>query len=603
VRHPIPDEALDDRLAVVGTSGSGKTYAVMGLIERLLTSGARVITVDALGVMWGLRLMADGKTPSPWRIPIFGGPRADVALTENAGAVIGETVATMGESCIVSLNGMRSKAAMRRFMLDFLTALEDKANGEPVHIILDEADLWAPQKIKDNEGGAAPRLLGQVESIVRRGRVKGFIPWLITQRPAVISKDVLSQADGLIAMKLTSSQDRDQLGGWVEGNADAGDWKRIRAELATLERGRGVLWIPGRRMLETVTFPEKKSFDSSRTPKRGEKKTSAATLKPLDVGALQTRLAAVEKEAKENDPKALKAQIAKLLAAQRPAVEVGTSELLEKARIAGFGAGVAHIAGAFLTETSDLDPTLVEAVAGAIDAHKAQIVKALTLHLRDVVRRVTPRAGARPPVATAHSQGGVDAPSRVERLKSIAGEPMNILAASVAAPRTMTKTAHVADGLNNAQQRILDALSWLEAVARSPADRTLVAFMSDASPSSSTFGINLGKLRDMGAIDYHSGAVTLTSAGRGMANVVVRPGTNDEYHGMIKRRLNTAQARILDVMIAADGKPIERAKLASLTFASPTSSTFGMNLGRLKDLGLIKYAPPGFVDAADTLFI
>ena len=28
---------------------------------------------------------------------------------------------------------------------------------------------------------------------MRRGRVRGFIPWLIMQRPAVLHKDVLSQ--------------------------------------------------------------------------------------------------------------------------------------------------------------------------------------------------------------------------------------------------------------------------------------------------------------------------------------------------------------------------------------------------------------------------
>ena len=51
---------------------------------------------------------------------------------------------------------------------------------------------------------------------MRRGRMRGFIPSLI----AVVHKDVLSQADTLIAMKLTASQDRDAMGGWIEGRAD-----------------------------------------------------------------------------------------------------------------------------------------------------------------------------------------------------------------------------------------------------------------------------------------------------------------------------------------------------------------------------------------------
>jgi polynucleotide 5'-kinase involved in rRNA processing len=43
-------DALDDRIAIVGTAGSGKTYAAKGFVERLLDSGARVAIVDPLGV-------------------------------------------------------------------------------------------------------------------------------------------------------------------------------------------------------------------------------------------------------------------------------------------------------------------------------------------------------------------------------------------------------------------------------------------------------------------------------------------------------------------------------------------------------------------------
>jgi len=69
---------------------------------------------------------------------------------------------------------------------------------------------------------------------VRHGRVRGFVPWLITQRPAVLHKDVFSQADILVSMKLTASQDRDAVGGWIEGQADRADGKRI---LVPLHRG------------------------------------------------------------------------------------------------------------------------------------------------------------------------------------------------------------------------------------------------------------------------------------------------------------------------------------------------------------------------------
>lgn len=81
--HPIPEAALDDRIGWIGTSGSGKTYNAGGGVERLLASGARVVIVDPLGVWWGLRLLADGKTASPFNVAILGGPHGDPSgLTE-----------------------------------------------------------------------------------------------------------------------------------------------------------------------------------------------------------------------------------------------------------------------------------------------------------------------------------------------------------------------------------------------------------------------------------------------------------------------------------------------------------------------------------------
>jgi uncharacterized protein len=239
---------------------------------------------------------------------IFGGSHGDLPLNEQAGALIGETVATMAESCIVSLGGLHTKAAERRFMLAFLDAIyrkTDPAKTDPFHIIFDEADLWAPQRSTE------PMLQSRMEEIVRRGRIKGFIPWLITQRPAVLSKDVLSQADGLVAFKLTASHDRDAIGAWIEGQADRAQGREILASLPTMQRGQGVVWIPGRGVLETATFPTKATFDSSRTPKRGEVRRDR-TLKPLDLSKLQSRLAALEEETKANDPRVLKAEVARL---------------------------------------------------------------------------------------------------------------------------------------------------------------------------------------------------------------------------------------------------------------------------------------------------
>src|ERR1700736_506659 len=284
----LPTDALDDRIAIVGTAGSGKTYAAKGFVERLLDIGARVAIVDPLGVWWGLRASADG-TAAGYPVVVFGGHHADVPITAEMGGALGRLIAGEALACVVDLSELGSSAARRRFMAAFSEAVYE-ANKEPLHLVLDEADLWAPQRpIKGWEG-----LLGHIEEIVRRGRVRGFIPWLITQRPAVVHKDVLSQADILIAMKLTASQDRDAIGGWIEGQADRQEGKRILGDLPRLQRGEGYLWAPGHGLLDRIAFPPIRTFDSSRTPKRGERIATPRTLAEVDLTAIVAALAAAE---------------------------------------------------------------------------------------------------------------------------------------------------------------------------------------------------------------------------------------------------------------------------------------------------------------------
>ena len=79
-------------------------------------------------------------------------------------------------------------------------------------------------------------------------------------------------------MKLTASQDRDAIGAWIEGQADRQEGKRILGDLPRLQRGEGYLWAPGHGILDRVEFPAIRTFDSSRTPKRGERLATPGTL-------------------------------------------------------------------------------------------------------------------------------------------------------------------------------------------------------------------------------------------------------------------------------------------------------------------------------------
>lgn len=552
--YPIPAEALDDRLAWVGTSGSGKTYNAGTAVEKLLIAKARAVICDPLGVWYGLRLQADGKTPA-FPVVIFGGPHGDLPLNEHSGAVIGEAAAQMAESCIVDLSDIGTAAGERRFMLNFLRALYQKASGEPVHLVLDEADMWAPQTIRDKDGDAN-KLFAITERIVRRGRISGFIPWLITQRPAELSKSVLSQVDGLVAMMLTASQDRDALDAWIGGQADRAEGQRIKAAMPTLQQGQGVVWLPRRAVLDTLTFPAKATFDSSRTPKRGEI-VRGAVLKPLDLGRLKERLAKVETEAKANDPAALKAEVARL-----------TRELAKAQK--AMAAPPAPIT--ITANAEDIEAARAEGQKVGIALGLSRAQQALAALRIDDVR-------AAPGVS----------PAVVSRAPRAAPAPKPTIAAAIPFA-----------GLTGPQQRLLDAVAWWLALGFDAPTRTQVAFIAAYKPNTGTFNTYLGQLSTAGLINYpRRGAVALTERGISAASA---PGDGPDLHTRVKAILSGPQIRLLEPLLGSHPAAMSRPELAMASDYQPNTGTFNTYLGQLSTLDLVTYPERGQVRAADWLF-
>jgi hypothetical protein len=92
----------------------------------------------------GLRASADGGAPG-YPVVVFGGRLADVPITSDMGAALGRIIAGEALVCVVDLSDLGSSTARRRFMAAFAEALYE-TNEEPLHLVLDEADLWAPQR-------------------------------------------------------------------------------------------------------------------------------------------------------------------------------------------------------------------------------------------------------------------------------------------------------------------------------------------------------------------------------------------------------------------------------------------------------------------------
>jgi uncharacterized protein len=325
----IPNIATETQ-GVIGKRGMGKsTYGVL-CVEELLDAKVQTIVLDPTGGWWGLRAGRDGKPAGGYPIPIFGGYHADMPLEERGGAVLAEYVVENRLSCVLDLSAF-SKSAMRRFVRDFaekLYTLKGEPNQRaPVHVVIDECDLFVPQNVDTKD--MLP-LVGAVYDLSLRGRQRGIGVTLISQRPARINKDVLTQIEILVTFRLTGPQDIDAFAAWIKHNGTKEEQAKVLSSLSSLPRGTGWFWAPGLMdgMLECVAFRDRKTFDSSRTPD-GKKVKPPKTLADVDLGALSEAMKATVEQAKANDPKVLKAEIEKL---RRAFAEARAGQLAAEAR-------------------------------------------------------------------------------------------------------------------------------------------------------------------------------------------------------------------------------------------------------------------------------
>lgn len=334
---PIPPEALEDCGAILGRRGAGKSGTGRLLLEHELAAGHRCCAIDPKGDWHGIRMLKDG-SPSRFEIPVFGGAHGDIKITEDMGEALGKMVATHDLSSVIDLSALPSQAAVRRFTRDFATALY-RHNRAPLTLFVDEADQLAPQRVPADMA----KLLHAMETLIRLGRQRGIFMWMLTQRPQVLNKNLLSQAETLIAMKMTTPHDLSAVEDWMKAH-DPDEAKALKGQLAKLRTGEAFAWVPAADFLERVQFPLFETFDSGRTPRHGEK-VASVELPKIDLSAVEDALAAVipappEKPAPTRDSgaaeeiSALRVQVRELTAENRRlSVEV-EAQLLRLRRIA-----------------------------------------------------------------------------------------------------------------------------------------------------------------------------------------------------------------------------------------------------------------------------
>jgi hypothetical protein len=311
----LPLDIITMRSLVLGVSGSGKSTFGRLLCEQVHAAGQRFCVIDLKNDWWGLKSSADGKHAA---IPvvIVGGPRADIPLDEKAGAAVADIVAETPHSFVLDLDQLSKRKGIL-FLGAFLERLYD-VNREPLLLVCDEADRYAPQKPMSVE---ANETLGAADDIARRGRKRGIGSLWLSQRPAVIAKNVTSQCELVVTFRTTSSLDLKELKEHIGRVASAEQVAETMRLVAGLPDGQAILMSqhPLLKLFKVAQFPMPATFDSSATPRVGQRRAEPKHLAAPDLAALGERIQAAAEKAQASDPKYLQARVRELEAKLRAA--------------------------------------------------------------------------------------------------------------------------------------------------------------------------------------------------------------------------------------------------------------------------------------------
>jgi hypothetical protein len=562
--------------AILGIRDSGKSYSATMFAEQLHERGVPFVAFDPIGVWRFLRVPGAGRTAKGFPVVVAGGEDGDLPLTVSGAPEILRAAMVNGVSLVIDLFDRKlSKADWRRIVQSCMELLlhENKQHGLR-HVFLEEAPEFAPQRVGPQHG----QVYDAVERLARMGGNSGLGLTLIGQRSAEINKAVLELCDSLYLHRQKGRNSIEHLDKWLKAGAVT-DAKAVMETLATLPTGECWAWLAHSDQPIRLKMPAKRSFHPDRRAQRGA--AAAEGKKAVDVGGfvqtMRTSLKSIEEEAKANDPKLLKAEIAEL------------KKQLER-----------------LKKPTAPDPAVIEATRlEGVYAGQNSMALVLLERMKGLRSRIDDEIKD----AEADVRATAEAPKKItvqsDRMPVFRTRPASPQEERLALPaRQQQRTVQTADGITQPQQRILNALAWADSIGLTSVERPQLAFLASASPKSSAFKNNLGTLRTGGWIDYPaSGGVCLTKGGRSLADAGDAITTNLQLQESIRDKVTAPQWNILAALIEAHPHSIERGELARRANASATSSAFKNNLGALRSLGLLDYPAQGQVAATSILFL
>ncbi|GKZ16128.1 DUF87 domain-containing protein [Haladaptatus sp. T7] len=241
-------EILTGRGFVTGKSGSGKSNTASVVVEQLLDAGYPVAIIDADGEYYGLK--------EEYELLHVG---ADEECDIQVGAEHAEKVASLALEqnvpIIIDVSGYLDEDeadALIRETARHLFAKEKKLK-KPFLLVVEECHEYIP------EGGGMGETGKMLIKVGKRGRKHGLGIMGISQRPADVKKDFITQANWLVWHRLTWENDT-KVVSRIVGSEYGEEVPNLNAGEAFVQTD----WTDSG--IRRVQFNRKRTFDAGATP-------------------------------------------------------------------------------------------------------------------------------------------------------------------------------------------------------------------------------------------------------------------------------------------------------------------------------------------------
>ncbi|MBY0450221.1 MAG: DUF87 domain-containing protein [Cyanobacteria bacterium] len=210
---PLSDfAAVGERDAILASSGMGKSYLTGVLMEETLETGGLLCVIDPEGEHFTLA--------ERYPMMIIGGEHANLPLEEEGIELYIDSMLQFGLSAVFDLSEYLDAEQQHLYAIiaDKLFHAEQKYRRK-IRLVIEEAQIYAPQKtagVAGSGGSGGTTRSGRKkfldpllpsQRIAKRGRKRAIDSLWATQRPASISKDILSQCNRFWFGGITAEQD------------------------------------------------------------------------------------------------------------------------------------------------------------------------------------------------------------------------------------------------------------------------------------------------------------------------------------------------------------------------------------------------------------